>query len=477
MPPGFNHPDARITSNVDMWLPAGFAAEPFPEPTRHFRFLDAIVGVRRLKPGISLTAGQTAVQTIADRLKGQEAEAYAPEPQSWSARIRPLDEQVIGGVAPRAPRPPRRGDARPPRRVQQRRQPAAGSRERPPPRDGVSAARSAPRSGGSSPSSSARASSSRSSAASSASSSRSGSISSPRSRRPSSCACAASASTGASSASPPSFLRRRRPALRRDPGGAGLADRPAGGDARRRRGPRRGAAPASPPPAGRRGRAGAGPRPPRRRGLAPAEPLERRQGRPRLPGARNPQRRPRPPQPNKLESGKYYKFEQRDVFFRQLLEKLAAAPGVESAAIILTVPLRGDPSRTQFGIVPEGRETGSGAELKVVQGRFASADYFHTMRVPILAGRGFTDADALKAPKVAIGVRDPGAALLARRVGGGQALRLPQAPSPPTPFTGQPPEDPWVTIVGVVGDVKTSGLNHRRPTRCIGRRRSSTTWI
>ena len=97
MPPGFNHPDARITSNVDMWLPAGFAAEPFPEPTRHFRFLDAI---GRLKPGISLTAGQTAVQTIADRLKGQYAEAYAPEPQSWSARIRPLDEQVIGGSRP-----------------------------------------------------------------------------------------------------------------------------------------------------------------------------------------------------------------------------------------------------------------------------------------------------------------------------------------------------------------------------------------
>jgi len=168
------------------------------------------------------------------------------------------------------------------------------------------------------------------------------------------------------------------------------------------------------------------------------------------------------PQPNKLESGKYYKFEQRDVFLRQLLEKLGAAPGVESAAIISVVPLRGDPSRTQFGILPEGRETGSSAELKVVQGRFASADYFRTMRIPLVAGRGFTDVDALKAPKVAIVNESlarhfwPGESALGKR------FRPPQAPRP-TPFSGQPPEDPWVTVVGIVGDVKTAGLDAPTP--------------
>ena len=459
MPPGFNHPDARITSNVDMWLPAGFAAEPFPEPTRHFRFLDAI---GRLKPGISLTAGQTAVQTIADRLKGQYAEAYAPEPQSWSARIRPLDEQVIGGSRPgllvllgavmlvllvacsnvanlllaRASVRRREMAIRSALGATQRRLIAQLLGE----------------------------------------------------------SILLSVIGGIlgllvafwgidllAAFAPPELLRVRGfgvdwrvlgfttvvsvgagllfgviPAVqgsRTDPQAAMRDGGAALGGARRHR---------------------------LLRGLVVGElalALVLLGGAGLLlrslwnAGKVDPGFQARGvlsaalwlPQPNKLESGKYYKFEQRDVFFRQLLEKLAAAPGVESAAIISTVPLRGDPSRTQFGIVPEGRETGSGAELKVVQGRFASADYFHTMRVPILAGRGFTDADALKAPKVAI-VNEtlarhfwPGESAVGKR------FRPPQAPSPPTPFTGQPPEDPWVTIVGVVGDVKTSGLDAPTP--------------
>src|SRR5262249_51123359 len=85
------------TSNVDMWLPAGFAAEPFPDAKREIRFLDAI---GRLKPGVEMAQAQTAVQTVAERLKGQYAAAYGPQPKSWSARIRPLDEQVIGTSRP-----------------------------------------------------------------------------------------------------------------------------------------------------------------------------------------------------------------------------------------------------------------------------------------------------------------------------------------------------------------------------------------
>src|SRR5262249_7859774 len=91
------HPDARVTSSVDMWLPAGFAAEPFPEAKREIRFLDAI---GRLKPGVEIAQAQTAVQTVAERLQAQYAAARGPEPQSWSARIRPLDEQVIGASRP-----------------------------------------------------------------------------------------------------------------------------------------------------------------------------------------------------------------------------------------------------------------------------------------------------------------------------------------------------------------------------------------
>ena len=54
------------------------------------------------------------------------------------------------------------------------------------------------------------------------------------------------------------------------------------------------------------------------------------------------------PQPNKLEQGRYFKPEQRDVFFHQLLEHLEHAPGVEAAGLISQLPLRGDGQQERY---------------------------------------------------------------------------------------------------------------------------------
>src|SRR5262249_45016136 len=107
------------------------------------------------------------------------------------------------------------------------------------------------------------------------------------------------------------------------------------------------------------------------------------------------------PQPNKLEDGKYFKFEQREGFYPQLLQKRGSGPGVETAALVSSVPLRGDRTRSQAGILPEGREEGADT-VQIVQFRFASNDYFRTMRIPFLDGRGFADTDLQKAPQVAV---------------------------------------------------------------------------
>src|SRR5262249_57091099 len=73
MPPGFRHPDARLSSPVEFWAPCGFSAEPFPEQKRQFRFLELI---GRLRPGVDVAQAQAALGTVQERLKGQYAESY-----------------------------------------------------------------------------------------------------------------------------------------------------------------------------------------------------------------------------------------------------------------------------------------------------------------------------------------------------------------------------------------------------------------
>ena len=159
------------------------------------------------------------------------------------------------------------------------------------------------------------------------------------------------------------------------------------------------------------------------------------------------------PQPNKLEAGKYNKPEQRDVFFRELLGRLSSSPGVEAAGLITTVPLRGDLTRTQFGIIPEGQVAGD--KVQIVQARNVSPDYFRAMRIPIAAGRNFAITDEIKAPRVAMVNQT-----LARHFWPGEDAVGKRFKFPP----GQgPPEQPWITVIGVVSDVKTAGLDAPTP--------------
>jgi predicted permease len=87
--------------------------------------------------------------------------------------------------------------------------------------------------------------------------------------------------------------------------------------------------------------------------------------------------------------------------FRQLLEESADAmlriPGVEQAAVGLSLPY--ERSLIMGGITFSGKEagqTGTADEVYVTPG------YFATLRIPLLAGRAFTDADGPTAQRVAI---------------------------------------------------------------------------
>ena len=94
-----------------------------------------------------------------------------------------------------------------------------------------------------------------------------------------------------------------------------------------------------------------------------------------------------------------YSQQKRVQFYKRLLPRLAALPGVESVAAGVPIPLGAGSIGVSFQI--EGHPTASGDEpseqLSVV-----TPDFFRTMRIPILSGREFTWRDDAKGQAVII---------------------------------------------------------------------------
>ncbi|MBP6668803.1 MAG: ABC transporter permease [Gemmatimonadales bacterium] len=125
-------------------------------------------------------------------------------------------------------------------------------------------------------------------------------------------------------------------------------------------------------------------------------------------------------------------------FQRELAERVRALPGVTAAGLTETLPLSLGGNRS--GMTPEGYAPAPSEDMEA--GRVAvGPGYFEALELPLLEGRRFTDTDAAGAPGVAI----VNAAFAARYWPGGSAIgrRL----------SYQGPEAPWVTVVGVAGDV------------------------
>jgi len=80
-------------------------------------------------------------------------------------------------------------------------------------------------------------------------------------------------------------------------------------------------------------------------------------------------------------------------FYRQLLERVETLPSVESVALANGIPIGNGYSMTAFDI--KARDTMSGFNT-------VTPEYFRTMRIPVLRGRNFSDADRAGAPRVAI---------------------------------------------------------------------------
>ena len=143
---------------------------------------------------------------------------------------------------------------------------------------------------------------------------------------------------------------------------------------------------------------------------------------------------------------RYSEPHQQLAFLDRVTEQIRAVPGVVSVGATTTIPLAGGGSTQPFSI--EGRPTGTVAEQPMAQTRYISSDYFRAIGIPLRQGRFFSDQDRDNSVPVVI-ISEA----MARRFWPGEnpiGKRL-----TPSFHVKQGARE----IVGVVGDVKTSGLD------------------
>src|SRR5262245_43595398 len=141
-----------------------------------------------------------------------------------------------------------------------------------------------------------------------------------------------------------------------------------------------------------------------------------------------------------LPPSRYADGRQIAAFHRQAQERLSALPGVESATSTSFLPGSDAWNSTEFQI--EGRPAPPGQE-RVSSYQQVGADYFRTVRIPVIKGREFSADDVEGSPLAAV-ISET----LARRY-------FPnEDPLGHRVKVGAPePAAPWYTIVGVAGDV------------------------
>ncbi len=133
-------------------------------------------------------------------------------------------------------------------------------------------------------------------------------------------------------------------------------------------------------------------------------------------------------------------------FYSQVMDRLRATPSVESVAMTSTLPL-GSFDRRGFHIQDRGLANESDAPAADTYS--VSPDYFRVMRIPLKRGRLFTGADRQGTPRVALISESCARSQFPHRDPIGRHIQL----------GGRNDDKEWLTVVGVVGDVRQYGLD------------------
>ncbi len=144
---------------------------------------------------------------------------------------------------------------------------------------------------------------------------------------------------------------------------------------------------------------------------------------------------------------RYQKPEAELGYYERAMDRLRATPGVESVAMASNLPLA-DFDRYAFHI--RDRRPRIPSDVPSVDLYSVSPDYLRVMRIPMLRGRQFTRQDGPTDPKVALISEICARQMFPNEVPIGKQIQL----------GGRNESGPWITIVGVVGDVRQYGLDH-----------------
>jgi putative ABC transport system permease protein len=135
----------------------------------------------------------------------------------------------------------------------------------------------------------------------------------------------------------------------------------------------------------------------------------------------------------------------RRAFYGTMFERVNALPGVVAAGGTTRLPLGSTGVNTR--VLVDGRSM-SASEMPEVESRRAVHDYFLAMGMPILRGRTFSAADGPATPPVVVINQTMARRLWPNEDPIGKRFRV-----------GTNPQTPWSTVIGVVGDLRHSGLD------------------
>jgi putative ABC transport system permease protein len=150
-----------------------------------------------------------------------------------------------------------------------------------------------------------------------------------------------------------------------------------------------------------------------------------------------------------------YEQARTEAFFRELLSRVKALPGVESASLAFSIPLGYYGEGTS--VYAEGQPISQGKRAPGAGYNCVTPEYFSTLRMKILRGRAFTDADTSTSQRVAIVNETMAERLWPHRDAVGQRFSMGGSEGP-FKSESQGGSGPWVTVVGVVRDAKLQGL-------------------
>jgi putative ABC transport system permease protein len=142
------------------------------------------------------------------------------------------------------------------------------------------------------------------------------------------------------------------------------------------------------------------------------------------------------------QQNKYDTVEKRAAFYSEMLERIGALAGVESAGVITNLPLTFKGNNASFTV--EGRPEPPPDQVPIAATRAISPDYLRTMSIQLMSGRGFTRQDINDRAEVAIISETMARTYWPGEEAVGKRIKIGRYNS----------TSPWVTIIGVAANVR-----------------------